>query len=85
MGFDACGERGPESVCDYAVADLLWPGELVGIAVFTAAVLVWAAVRARRGRRIWWLPLVATAATIALTISLVLTVYRMINLSPFDA
>lgn len=85
MAFDACGERGPESVCNYAIADALGPIELTSIAVIAAMTVVWAIVRSTRGKRIWWLPLVASGATVAVSVVLILIVYKMINLSPFSA
>lgn len=85
MGFDACGERGPESVCNYNLADALYPIELTSITVIALATVAWATVRSVHGKRIWWLPLVAAGATVAVSAVLVFTVYRMINLSPFAA
>lgn len=85
MGFDACGERGPKSVCNYDLADALFPIELTSITVIAIATVAWATVRSVRGKRIWWLPLVAAGAAVAVSAVLVLTVYKMINLSPFSA
>lgn len=85
MAFDACGERGPASVCNYAIADALFPIELVSMAVIAVATVVWAIRRSRRGKRIWWLPLAEMGASLAVSVTLVLIVYKMINLSPFAA
>lgn len=85
MGFDACGERGPKSVCNYDLADALHPIELTSITVIAIATVAWATVRSVRGKKIWWLPLVASGAAVAVSAVLVLTVYKMINLSPFSA
>jgi hypothetical protein len=84
MSFDACGERGPQSVCDYALADALGPIEMTSIASIAGLTIVGAVVRSLRRKRIWWLPLVAAGAAVAVSVVLILIVYKMINLSPFS-
>lgn len=80
MGTCAAGRA---SVCNDAIADALFPMQSGSTAVIAVATVVWAAVRSLRGRRIWWLPLVASAAAVVVSIVLVAVIYEMIDLWPF--